>query len=345
MSAVTPIDAGGKQTQDAMDPRVRPESKKWCCKEQEDGQEDSYDDADGLLQTLLLLSTLTLAFAVTLHSGTLGHADFEEADFRWSKHMYYQRLSDGRWDQTKMDGDLLPGLEDGFGGLLSVRARTLGYICVSLSVISLFCGASTYLSLTYSNAREDKKYFKSWFKSFRWVILFGYLTFVGAILFFFFLNHIVVKIQYPLYNDDARFFLNGTVYYPPETTYDPDYTDGPEGNDYYGADMDRSADIANGAIIALVALTFVGIFILDQIVRRELRCAEKNKSDSESTSKTEAVVDPSKHTIDGVGGGFTPVEQLLKTFKEQQKQLQELHEKQLEEFLKAFVRNTTDKMV
>jgi len=92
MSAVTPIEAGGKQTQDAMNPRVRPESccNKWCCTE----PEDSYADADGLLQTLLLLSTLTLAFAVTLHSGTLGHADFEEADFRWSKHMYYQRL---RW--------------------------------------------------------------------------------------------------------------------------------------------------------------------------------------------------------------------------------------------------------
>ena len=336
MSAVTPIDAGGKQTQDAMDPRVRPESKKWCCKEQEDGQEDSYDDADGLLQTLLLLSTLTLAFAVTLHSGTLGHADFEEADFRWSKHMYYQRLSDGRWDQTKMDGDLLPGVLDA-GGLLSVRARTLGYICVSLSVVSLFCGASSYLSLTYSNARENQKYFKSWFMSFRWVILIGYLTFVGAILFFFFLNHIVVKIQYPWYNDDARFFLNGTVYYPPETTYDANWSaDKANTANYYGADMDWSADKANISIIILIVLTFVGIFTLDQIVRRGSCSAVKKK--------TEAVVDPSKHTING-GGGFTPVEQLLKTFKEQQKQLQELHEQQLEEFLKAFVRNTTDKMV
>ena len=141
----------------------------------------SYEDVEGLLNTLMLLTTLTLAFAVTLHSGTLSHDDLVQADFRYAKYKFYAKSKNA--EKVLGPGGLLPGYGDTLS--LSEQIRTTGYSTVLFSVTALFFGAFPYLSLSYSNTRERSEYLKRWLSVFKYFIMMGYISFFIAIVIFF----------------------------------------------------------------------------------------------------------------------------------------------------------------
>lgn len=269
--------------------------------------ETSYDDVEGLLNTLMLLATLTLAFAVALHSGTLSHEDLVEADFRYAKYKFFTKSKNA--DKKLGPGGLLPGYGDTLS--LSEQIRTNGYLTVFFSVGALFIAAFLYLSISYSSAREHHDYLERWFYVFKWFILAGYMTFFIGVIFFFNLNHLVVKATYPMHNDNVRFFLNGSVYETPEL-YGRSGAIAANGNYVggYGYDMDAQADLIRFFMYTTFGLCFVLIFATDALVRCRV-CSRLCFCCGEKEGTPPNVIVPAS----------SAVEELLKSVMKQQKQL------------------------
>lgn len=155
----------------------------------------SVEDAEGLLNTLLLLSALMFAFAVTLETGTFTVEDFETADGR------YLQFENGKSGRERFSPDIGFPTDLTLGGynLISYRFIKLGSLCLFFLMMSLIIATGCYISLLYSNAREDKNYFQMWFKWFSFPILLGYLFFIVGMFLFFHLNHTAIDIAYPMY--------------------------------------------------------------------------------------------------------------------------------------------------
>ena len=235
----------------------------------------SYEDVEGLLNTLMMVSTLNLAFAVTLHSGTLSHDDFMAADYRYAKYQFYSKAKN-KGIELSEDG-LIPVLF-GEGGQLSAQIRNRGNVAVFSSVVALLVATFTYLSLSYSNAREETQYFSLWFKRFKWIILLGYVSFFVSIVFFFGVSHLVAKATFPMYNDKAQFYINGSVYENPELyakSGEPDYR-GSNIEGSFGYDMTLESDIVNQATYVIYGVIAVGVVVVDMAVRCNKRTKKRS---------------------------------------------------------------------
>jgi hypothetical protein len=155
--------------------------------------EHSMADAEGLLNTLMLLAALLLAFAITLLTGTFSHEDLLEADERYLAYQF------GKEGLPRDHGEIPSAYM-----IVSYRFLIWGQITVALLTMALLVGALSYVSLMYSNAREDAGEFEMWFTYFRWVIAIAYLFFIVAVISFFWFNHTAIDMSYPWYTGLAR---------------------------------------------------------------------------------------------------------------------------------------------
>ena len=102
------------------------------------------EDAEGLLNSLLLLTVLMLAFAANQTTAIFSLEDFLEADKReawsyWNTKGRPEIIKDGAWG----------------GGPVSHAFIIMGYWSILLLVAALVLGVVSYLSLCYSDARES----------------------------------------------------------------------------------------------------------------------------------------------------------------------------------------------
>ena len=158
-----------------------------------------YEDAQNLLETLLLISALLLAFSVGgLQS--LDHDDMLAADARYLAVMQQaaytlkgfnvhiedpERILAGRW--VPMD-------------LLSYRCLTYVLSSVVVQISTLSIAVALYVSLSFSNAREDKGHFELWISYCKWIIAGDYVLQVIGIFLLLECNMNMVDLKIPMYN-------------------------------------------------------------------------------------------------------------------------------------------------
>ena len=148
----------------------------------------SIEDAEGLLQTLLLMSALLLSFV----AGALLSFDKEaylEMDRQELTSIYY---TDQVSDQSK-------DLGDKFNILKSASIMHFGLLSLYLFLFCCAAASATYISLSYSDCREDPKAFQIWFNYFKWVIFLEYLVFLGGIIGFYLTIRHCVSGAFPAY--------------------------------------------------------------------------------------------------------------------------------------------------
>ena len=163
------------------------------------GAPTSVDDVTDLLNNSLLVSALMLAFTVTLATGTFSHEDLVAADTRYAQLIAGKRGLPRFLNTTSVgeDGaDLYPD------NIISVRFIWEAVEVATELTIALAISMLTYVSLAFSDAREDSEFFTRWFKLWRFPIAGAYLLVLHAIVRFANLNHTAIDIAYPYYNVD-----------------------------------------------------------------------------------------------------------------------------------------------
>jgi hypothetical protein len=161
-------------------------------------QEHSYEDAEKLLESVLLVSALLLAFAVG-GLQNLNHDDMMKADARFLAllqdpaflaHNYYpldeqQRFLEGRWIKSDF---------------VSCECLRQFYECVGVQLATLTMAIALYVSLSFSSAREDKGHFQMWMYCGKWIIVLDYCLLIYGIFLLFLSNHVMVNMKFPLYS-------------------------------------------------------------------------------------------------------------------------------------------------
>ena len=188
------------------------------------------EDAEGLLNSLLLLTVLMLAFAVNQTTALFSLEDYILADQRdalsyWNAHGRPEIIENGPWGR----------------GTLSHSFIVMGYWSILCLVTALVLGTISYISLCYSDARESPEFLKLWLKVHRWVMAVAWLAFLVGTFCFLLAMHAAVDIVAPRYSTFK--IVNGM---PP--------TDSPELT--FGLTM-RAGKKLNRAIIAVIVATIV----------------------------------------------------------------------------------------
>ena len=161
-------------------------------------QEHSYEDAQNLLESVLLVSALLLAFAVG-GLQNLSHDDMMKADARGlalaqdpaflARRGFpldeQQRVLEGRWVK---------------GDLTSYQCLKDFYNCVGVQLATLTMAIALYVSLSFSSAREDEGYFQMWMYCCKWIIVVDYCLLIYGIFLLFASNQVLVNIKFPLYS-------------------------------------------------------------------------------------------------------------------------------------------------
>lgn len=160
--------------------------------------EHTVEDAEGLLNSLLLLTVLMLAFAVAQLTATFTLEDLLAAD---------QRDVTMKWNRNGR-----PEYFELVYGCLSHHFIITGMQSVLWLVLALVLGVASYISLCYSDARESPEFLKLWWKVHRWVMAAGWLSFLVGSSFFLRGMHSSLDIISPRY---ASFkIVNGTLSEP-----------------------------------------------------------------------------------------------------------------------------------
>ena len=162
--------------------------------------EHTVEDAEGLLNSLLLLTVLMLAFAVAQLTATFTLEDFLAADQRdataWWNKQGRPEICESPWGR----------------GPISHLFVTTGMWSVLWLVLALVLGVASYISLCYSDARESPEFLKLWWKVHRWVMAVGWLAFLTGSFFFLVGMHAAVEIISPRYKSFK--IVNGTFSEP-----------------------------------------------------------------------------------------------------------------------------------
>ena len=158
------------------------------------------EDAEGLLNSLLLLTVLMLAFAVNQTTAIFSLEDFLLAD---------QRDATAWWNnQGRQEFTGSP-----YGrGFVSHYFLIMGMWSILLLVVALVLGVISYISLCYSDARESPEFLKLWWKVHRWVMAFAWLAFLAGTFCFLLTMHSALDIVAPRYTSFD--IVNGTIAEP-----------------------------------------------------------------------------------------------------------------------------------
>ena len=135
----------------------------------------SFEDVEGLLNNLLMLTTFTLGFSISFIAA-FEYGALAEIDVR------YYNLHKAYPGEVE---DAFPSSPKGVHNIFSPSGTMLerGMWSTTIMSISLTIALGSYVSMCASDAREDEKFFKKWYATFKWIIIFGYfLYFVAYIL-------------------------------------------------------------------------------------------------------------------------------------------------------------------
>eukprot|EP00808_Paulinella_micropora_P028157 g48715.t1 len=145
--------------------------------------EPSIEDVQLLLETLLIVSTLMLAFSLQLATSTFSHSDLLEADARHVATTPLENIS------TWYDQPFLMSLE-----FLAKATWTYRFLMLSVFISSL-----SVVSLAFSGARQDPAYFRLWFFFFRWIILSAFVCFFIGLANFVKTTNYAICLAFPRY--------------------------------------------------------------------------------------------------------------------------------------------------
>ena len=164
------------------------------------------EDAEGLLNSLLLLTVLMLAFAVNQTTAVFSLEDYLLAD---------QRDATSWWNQKGQPEIIgFPGRS----GPISDYFLRMGMYSILGLVVALVLGVISYISLCYSDARESPAFLKLWWSVHRWVMAVAWLAFLGGTFCFLIAMHAALEIAAPRYTSFT--IVNGTFSEP--AAQDPD---------------------------------------------------------------------------------------------------------------------------
>jgi hypothetical protein len=171
----------------------------------------SYEDVQGLLETLLFQTALLLAFAMNAFSN-LDHDNLLSSDQRYLN-MQIQPYFRVNWPYFSADmiaayniGDPSQIINSGADSLLSKRYFDATFSAISILTCVLVMGTVLYIGLACSNARSNEEHLRTWMCVFFPFVLLGYCTLVSGIYHLFNAYHQFVDMVFPLYN-----FTNFTV--------------------------------------------------------------------------------------------------------------------------------------
>lgn len=156
----------------------------------------SFEDVEGLLNNLLMLTTFTLGFSISFLAA-FEYGALAEIDVRYYK---LQKDLPGQVEKA------FPSAPKGRHNIFSPSGTILerGMWATTIMSLSLTIALGSYVSMCASDAREDEKFFKKWYSYFKWIIIFGYfLYFVGYILFYFMLSAAAIGL-FPRYCDSVK---------------------------------------------------------------------------------------------------------------------------------------------
>jgi hypothetical protein len=194
------------------------------------------EDAEGLLNSLLLLTVLMLAFAVNQTTAIFSLEDFLEADKReatayWNYKGRPEIIKDGAWGH----------------GPISHFFIIRGMWSILLLVLALVLGVISYISLCYSDARESPEFLKLWWKVHRWIMAVAWLAFLAGTFFFLQGMHAALDIAAPRY--DSFTMVNGTLSEPASQDLD------------FGITLLLGKQMNNGIIWVIVVTAVLGLLL------------------------------------------------------------------------------------
>ena len=156
----------------------------------------SFEDVEGLLNNLLMLTTFTLGFSISFLAA-FEYGALAEIDVR-----YYKLQKDFPGEVEKAFPSAPKGPHNIFSPSGTILER--GMWSTTIMSLSLTIALGSYVSMCASDAREDEKFFKKWYSYFKWIIIFGYfLYFVGYIFFYFMLSAAAIGL-FPRYCDSRK---------------------------------------------------------------------------------------------------------------------------------------------
>jgi hypothetical protein len=154
----------------------------------------SFEDVDGMLQLLLLLSALTLSFAVPLLSA-IGADDFIKANAYWAQHA----------NLTGVDRPADYGGNPDAPYMVSNEYVWKVSWSITMLVSSTFVACFLYVSTCFSNAREDPAYMEIWFVWGKWGIAIAMIFFFLGFFFTINASNQAVGILFPPEPNMPRF--------------------------------------------------------------------------------------------------------------------------------------------
>eukprot|EP00961_Rhodomonas_salina_P283813 3835565-Rhodomonas_salina.1 len=184
------------------------------------GGQMSFEDAENLINNLLLFDAFIFAFASNLTCSVWSHDDLLEADARAA--MLY--IGEGRNVEKILSRNFL---NRGYSAMILLYASMI--LCLILTV-----------SLNFSSARERQASLDRWVFVGRPVIFASYVLFFFGLVNFFWASHLSIEMMYPRYaaNKDGKEIDDWEYYYNPDTesmiTITGSYTNDPNWAGDYG---------------------------------------------------------------------------------------------------------------
>jgi len=152
------------------------------------------EDAEALLNIILLLDAFLLSFVIELVIAVLSHDDILAAD---------QRNAGYKYDYDMGLNDLK---EEHLGEyVLSVDIVNFGLVSSFFLFVSIILTSCLYVSLNTTDAREDQNCFDAWYRYGFFIIVGCFALFVAALICFFTLLTKVIQAVYPRYCDIEDF--------------------------------------------------------------------------------------------------------------------------------------------
>lgn len=143
---------------------------------------NSFEDAESLLNNLVLFAAFTYAFSTSLMTGTFSHDDLVAADQRHA----VIRLGNLEWKGEA-------------NALISTRFLYAGETSSCMLIITMLLGLFLIISLSFSDCRECPAALNKWLRVGAPLIALSYALFIGGLVSFFNAAHLSIELNYPMY--------------------------------------------------------------------------------------------------------------------------------------------------
>lgn len=144
------------------------------------------NDAESLLSNVVLISTLCLAFVITVWTGTMRHEELKAADERYLRFHFDGKGKKGSRDDTEMP-------------LVSEMIMSHGSASVMCFCLSNLIGVGVFWSMSMGSAREDPVWFSGWWRIFGRCVHLAYGLMAVGVFFFYMLNQDIYTAIAPYY--------------------------------------------------------------------------------------------------------------------------------------------------